>query len=346
MLNFIARRLLFLPAVLFALTLMIFSMMMLLSPVQRLAVYAPDPSFMKGGADFVAAQIEKYGLNDPFLVQYGRWIRNLLHGNLGWSESFSMPVGQALVQLFPATAELALLAFLPIIFGAIWLGSKAAIHHNDPLDHTIRVFTILGWSFPTYVFALLMLMVFYGWLDWFPSGRLSYWASMEVNSDAFTSYTGMNILDAILNGNWPIFVDAIRHMVLPVITLAYVWWAGMVRIMRSSMLETLRQDYVTTARAKGLSERDVNNRHARRNALLPVITIAGLIVAQLMGGLVITETIFDYHGLGQFAARAAQNLDFPAVLGFALYFAVILVFANLVVDLLYAILDPRVKVGR
>lgn len=345
MLPYIIRRVLLLPIVLISLSLMIFSLMMMLTPVQRLAVYAPDPSFMKGGADFVAKQIEKYGLDDPFILQYGRWMKNIFRGNLGWAQSYSMPVGQALVQLFPATAELALLAMVPIVFGAIWLGTKAAVHHNDLLDHSIRVFTILGWSFPTYVFALIALMIFYGWLDWFPAGRLSHWATMEVNSESFTTFTGMNILDAILNGNGPILLDAIRHLVLPVITLAYVWWAGMVRIMRSSMLETLRQDYVTTARAKGLSEKVVQNRHARRNALLPVTTIAGLIVAQLMGGLVITETIFDYHGLGQFASRAAQNLDFPAVLGFTLYFAVILVFVNLVVDLLYAFLDPRVKLG-
>jgi len=345
MITYILRRVLLLPVVILALSLMVFSMMMLLTPTQRLAVYAPGPGYMKGGAEFAKDMIELYGLDDPFFVQFGRWIGNLARGNLGWSESNSMPVGEALVQLFPATAELALFAMLPIVFGAIWFGTKAAIHHNDPIDHSIRVFTILGWSFPTYVFGLVALMIFYGWLDWFPAGRLSQWAIMEIGSTGFHSYTGMNVLDAILNGNGPILLDAIRHLVLPVITLAYVWWAGMVRIMRSSMLETLRQDYVTTARAKGLSEKTVQNRHARRNALLPVTTIAGLIIAQLMGGLVITEMIFDYHGLGQFAARAAQNLDFPAVLGFALYFAVILVFMNLVVDVLYAFLDPRVRLG-
>lgn len=343
MLTYILRRILFLPVVLVALSLMVFSLMMLLTPTQRLAVYCPDPSYMKGGVEFVQDMIELYGLDDPFLVQFGRWFGNVARGNLGWSESNSMPVGEALLDLFPATAELGLLAMLPIVLGAIWFGTKAAIHHNDPIDHSIRVFTILGWSFPTYVFGLIALMIFYGWLGWFPSGRLSQWATMEVASEGFRSYTGMNILDAILNGNGRVLLDALRHLVLPVITLAYVWWAGMVRIMRSSMLETLRQDYVTTARAKGLSEKVVQNRHARRNALLPVTTIAGLIVAQLMGGLVITEMIFDYHGLGQFAARAAQNLDFPAVLGFALYFAVILVFMNLIVDVLYAFLDPRVR---
>jgi len=345
MITYVVRRLLFLPLVLIGLSLLVFSLMMLLTPTQRLAVYCPDPSYMKGGADFVKDQIKLHGLDDPFLIQYGRWVGNLCQGNLGWSESYSMPVGRALIQLFPATAELGLLAVLPIVLGAIWFGTKAAIHHNDPVDHSIRVFTILGWSFPTYVFGLLALMIFYGWLDWFPAGRLSHWATMEVTSEAFHRYTGMNILDAILNGNGRVLLDALRHLVLPVITLAYVWWAGMVRIMRSSMLETLRQDYVTTARAKGLAEKVVQNRHARRNALLPVTTIGGLIAAQLMGGLVIAEMIFDYHGLGQFAARAAQNLDFPAVLGFALYFAVILVFTNLVVDLLYAFLDPRVKLG-
>lgn len=343
MLTYIFRRLLFLPVVLFALALMVFSLSMLLTPTQRLAVYCPDPSYMKGGVEQAKALVDLYGLDDPFLVQFGRWLGNIVRGNLGWSESTSMPVGRALLELFPATAELGLLAMLPIVVGAIWFGTKAATHHNGVIDHSVRVFTILGWSFPTYVFGLIALMIFYGWLGWLPSGRLSHWATMEVASEAFRSYTGMNILDATLNGNGRVLLDALRHLVLPVITLAYVWWAGMVRIMRSSMLETLRQDYVTTARAKGLPERVVQNRHARRNALLPVTTIAGIIVAQLMGGLVITEMIFDYHGLGQFAARAAQNLDFPAVLGFALYFALILVIMNLVVDVLYAFLDPRVR---
>lgn len=345
MLAYIIRRLLFLPVVLFVLTLMIFAMQSLLTPTQRLALYAPGPEYLKGGPDYIRTLIEKYGLDDPFPVQYGRWLGNLLRGNLGWSETARMRVADALVSLFPATAELALFALVPVVFGAIWLGTKAAVHHNKVLDHSVRVFTILGWSFPTYVFGLLALMIFYGYLRWFPPGRLSHWAEVVVNSEGFVRYTGMNVIDAILNGNLAVLGDALRHLVLPVITLAYVNWASMVRIMRSSMLETLRQDYITTARAKGLTERVVLNKHARRNALLPVTTLAGIMVAYLMGGVVITETIFDYHGLGRFAANAAANLDFPAILGFALYFAVLLVFINLAVDLLYALLDPRVRLG-
>jgi len=345
LLAYIVRRLVFLPVVLFVLILMIFSLQMLLTPMQRLALYAPSPDYLKGGQTFIDSLIDLYGLNDPFHIQFGRWIGYIVRGNLGWSQTARMPVGTALGALFPATAELALFAMIPVVLGAIWLGTKAATHHDRLVDHSVRVFTILGWSFPTFVFGLLVLMIFYGSLRWFPPGRLSQWAVLEVSSASFQRYTGMNLIDAILNGNGRVLLDSLRHLVLPVITLAYVNWASMVRIMRSSMLETLQQDYVTTARAKGVKERVVENRHARRNALLPVTTVSGIIVAYLMGGVVITETIFDYHGLGRFAANAAANLDFPAVLGFALYFAVLLVFINLLVDLLYAYLDPRVKLG-
>ena len=345
MLSYAIRRLLFLPIVLILLALMIFALQMMLTPMQRLALYAPSPDYLKGGEAFIKSLIDLYGLDDPFLVQFGRWIGNVVRGNLGWSETARMPVGQAIVTLFPATLELALFSFVPVILGAIWLGTKAATHHNRLTDHSVRVFTILGWSFPDFVFGLLALMVFYGSLRWFPPGRLSPAIDAIVRSDAFHRYTRMNVLDAILNGNGRVLLDSLRHLVLPVITLAYVNWASMVRIMRSSMLETLRQDYVTTARAKGLTERNVENRHARRNALLPVTTVSGFVVAWMMGGVVIIESIFDYHGLGRFAANAAANLDFSAILGFALYFAVLLVVVNLVVDLLYAYLDPRVKLA-
>jgi peptide/nickel transport system permease protein len=187
-----------------------------------------------------------------------------------------------------------------------------------------------------------MLLIFYGFLDWLPPGRLSQWASTEVSSPDFVRYTGSNLIDAAMNWRWPIFFDSLRHLIAPVITLTYVNLANMTRVMRTSMLETLRQDYIRTARAKGLERRVIENKHARRNALLPVVTMAGMELAYMMGGVVITETIFDYHGLGQFAATAAANLDFPAVLGFALYFAVVLVVINLVVDLLYPLIDPRV----
>jgi peptide/nickel transport system permease protein len=245
--------------------------------------------------------------------------------------------------LLPATLELVLLAFIPSFLLAIYLGSRAGIYLNKWPDHIIRIFTILGWSFPVYVFGLLMLLIFYSALDWFPPGRLSQWAQATVMSSEFTRYTGANTIDALLNGNFRVLGDSLRHLAAPVITLTYVNLASMTRVMRTSMLETLRQDYVRTARAKGMPRRVVELRHARRNALLPVTTIAGMELATMMGGVVITETIFDYAGLGQFAAKSAANLDFPAILGFSLYFAIVLVLMNLVVDLIYPLLDPRVK---
>ncbi len=343
MFSYVVRRLAFVPVVFLALTLMIFSLQMMLTPTQRIAAYAPDPSFLKGGEEQVAALIEKYGLDDPFLTQYGRWIGNIFSGDLGWSETARAPVAEALMSLFPATVELVLVSFTFSALGAIWLGTKAGVHLNKPLDHGIRIFTILGWSFPTFVFGLLMLMFFYGSLNWFPPGRLSQWATLVVEKADFVRYTGANTVDSLLNGRLDVFLDSIRHLVAPVITLTYVNLASMTRVMRTSMLETLRQDYIRTARAKGLPERIVENKHGRRNALLPVITIAGMELAAMLGGVVITETIFDYHGIGQFAANAAAHLDFPGVLGFALYFALVLIVINLIVDMLYPLLDPRVK---
>ncbi len=342
MLSYVLRRLLFLPVVFVVLSLMIFSLQMLLTPLQRISAYVSDFSELKGGREQIESLIEKYGLDEPFLSQYWLWLKNVFSGNLGWSETARGPVSEVLLTLFPATAELVVLAFIPSFLVAVWLGTRAGANHNKMVDHVIRFFTVLGWSFPTFVFGLIMLMIFYGFLDWLPPGRLSQWAMTEIGDPEFIRYTGSNLIDSAMNWRWEIFFDSLRHLIAPVITLTYVNLANMTRVMRTSMLETLRQDYIRTARAKGLSRRVIENKHARRNALLPVTTMAGMELAYMMGGVVITETIFDYHGLGQFAATAAAGLDFPAVLGFALYFAVILVLINLIVDLLYPFIDPRV----
>lgn len=342
--RYVARRLLLFPVVLWGVTILVFATFMLLKPQQRVAAFIRDPSELRGGATAAVARlIEKYGLNDPFYVQYGRWVGGLLHGNLGWSQSASMPVTEALLRLLPATAELALLAIIPVVWGGVVLGSLAARHHNQTIDHTLRFFSMVSRSFPAFVFGLIALMILYAKLDWFPPGRLSAWAAQIVSSPAFQQYTGMNLLDSILNWRWRIFLDSLRHLFVPVLILSVQSWASLLRIMRSSMLETLRQDYITTARAKGLRESVVIRRHARRNALLPLVTVGGLQLAYLMGGVVIVETIFNYNGLGMFAARAAQQMDFAAILGFTLFFATVLVSVNLVIDLLYALLDPRIR---
>ncbi|MFW6294787.1 MAG: ABC transporter permease [Halanaerobium sp.] len=342
MISYILRRLFILPVILLGVSLLIFSMIMMLGPYQRLSTYITDPAQLKGAED-IDQLVAKYGLDDPWYEQYGRWITGVAQGDFGWSESAGAPVTSAIASRFPATIELALLSLIPVIFGGIILGVISAVHHNKIIDHTIRIFAVIGWSFPSFVFGLLVLMIFYGVLGWLPPGRLSNWATDIVRSAEFVNYTGMYILDGLLNLDFAVVLDAIRHMIAPVITISILWWAFILRITRSNMLETLKKDYIRTARAKGLADNVVVYKHAVRNALIPVVTVAGQMVLGLAGGLVIVESIFNIRGLGQFMARSAQQLDYPGVLGGALYFGFLLILINLFVDVSYAIIDPRIR---
>ena len=342
MTNYIIRRLLILPLVLLGLSLLIFGMLQALDPAERAALYVTSPP--KNPATMQEV-ITKYGLDKPIYVQYWNWLVKVLHGDLGYSKTAQMPVAQAIKTYFPATLELALWSFIPIMVIGIWLGIQAAVHQNSLLDQLARLFSIIGYSFPTFVFGLLVLMLFYVVLHWFPPGRLSDWANRIVISPAFHAYTGMVTVDALLNGRWDIFVDALRHLFLPALTLSYVSWALILRVVRSSTLEETKKDYVTTARAKGLTQNKVIRRHVLPNALIPVTTIGGLLLVGLLNGVVITETVFNYHGMGLFAATAALNLDAISILGVTMLGGALLIITNLVVDVLYAFLDPRIRLN-
>jgi len=257
-----------------------------------------------------------------------------------------MPVWDAIWRFLPTTLELAIFATPIIIFLGVFLGTKAAAHKDKPLDHATRVLAIFGWSLPTFWVGLVLLMFFYGYFTGLlPPHRLSTPMELLVQSAEFIRYTRINTLDAILNLNGPVLLDAIRHLILPVFTLTVVQMAFIMRLMRSSMLESLGRGYVLTARAKGLSERVVVNKHARRNALIPVITVGGYLFAGMVNGVVITETIFSFKGVGWWAWQSAVRLDIASVLGFALFNAVLFVLVNLVVDILYTRVDPRVRLG-
>jgi len=340
MLTYIVRRLLQLPIILFGVTLLIFAMMTLVTPYERLALHLAD---QPERASDVNALVELYGLNDPIPVQYARWLSRIVQGDLGFSYRGHQPVAEALMQHLPPTVELAVWSIIPIMFIGIRLGVLAAVNQNKPIDHAARIFSIVGWSFPVYVFGLMVLMIFYAKLDWFPAGRLSEWALRATEAAGYMQVTRMNTIDSLINGRPDIFFDAVRHLILPVISLSYLSWALILRVTRSSMLEALRQDYVTTARAKGLPESVVIRRHVQRNAMIPVATIGGLTIIGLMGGVVITETVFNIHGLGWFFADSALHLDVISVLGFTLFNAVLVVLGNLGADILYAYLDPRVR---
>jgi dipeptide transport system permease protein len=315
---------------------------MFFSPIQRAMLYVRDARQLRD----LPAVIQLYGLDRPFVVQYGTWINQVFHGNLGYSKIVSMPVWNAIWHYLPATLEIAIFAAPLIILIGIFLGSIAAAHKDKPLDHVTRVVAILGWSLPLFWLGLILIMIFYGFFRGFlPPGRLSPQMDIVVSSAGFTRYTRINTIDAILNLNGPVLLDALRHLVLPVVTLSVTHMAFIMRLMRSSMLESLGKGYILTARAKGLDERIVVNKHARRNALIPVITVSGYLFAGLAGGAVITETIFNYKGIGWWAWQSAVNLDISAVLGFALFSAVLFVLINLIVDILYTRVDPRVRLG-
>ena len=335
---YIARRLLFLPLVLFGITLVIFVLLMLIHPVERASLHVDRP-VPRGQVEEL---IERYDLDAPVHVQFYRWTGRAVRGDLGWSRTAQRSVTGAIFHFLPATIELALWS-LPVIAVGIWLGVVSAIHHNRAVDHLLRLGTIVGWSLPVFVFGLVALMVFHAKLQWFPAGRLSEWALQEVLSEDFAQYTRITTLDAMLNLRLDIFADALRHLVLPVISLAYLSWVLLLRVTRSAMLEVLGQDYVRTARAKGLRERTVIYTHALRNALIPVSTVGGLLVIGLLNGVVITETVFNYRGIGWLFVNAALQLDVVSVLGFALFNGFVVVLVNLAVDVSYAFLNPRVR---
>lgn len=339
--NYVIRRALLLVPVLVGVTLLIFAVSQLLDPYMRASLYITDPRQIRN----IEAIIQKYGLNQPFYIQYFKWIEQVLQGNLGWSQSARMQVLNALINYFPATLELALYAApLTIIVGII-LGKVAAVKKDTAVDHLLRSMAIIGWSLPSFWLGIVLLAMFYGGLGIFGPGRLSTWAEALVLSGQFKTYTGLYTIDAILNLNGAVLLDALSHLVLPVTTLVIINVAVLMRVMRSSMLEQLNKTYVIAARARGLKEKVVIDKHVTKNALIPVITLSGLLTASMLSGMVITETVFEIKGIGYFAARAATQLDVSAVLGFALFAGTLFVIANLIVDILYAYIDPRIRLG-
>jgi len=340
--TFIIRRALLMIPTLIGVTLLIFAITQMFTPEQRAA------SFLSGEPrrpDVIPRIIQTHHLDDPIYIQYYHWMSRVLQGDLGFSSYSHLPVLASLLQATPATIELVMFAIPITIIMGVYLGVVSAVHRDTIIDHATRFLSIIGWSLPTFWLALILLAIFYGQLNWVSAGRLSFEQMRFVASESFTKYTGIYTIDGILNGQLWITLDALKHLILPVITLTIVQIALIVRVMRSSMLEALGKGYTILARAKGLSDDQVVNKHARRNALIPIATLSGILAAGMLTGVVITETCFNYMGLGHFAANAAMQLDIPGVLGFSLFTGIVFVIANLLVDIIYVFLDPRMRLG-
>jgi peptide/nickel transport system permease protein len=285
-----------------------------------------------------AALERRWGLDKPLPVQYGYYLRNLLHGDMGESISKRRPVADELKQRVPATIELTFFAMAFAILVGVPLGIISAIRHDRWPDHVARFLTLIGTSVPVFWLGLLLLYVFFYRLHWLPGpGRLN------VGMKAPEKITGMVTLDALLTRNWDVLHAALRRLVLPSFVLGAYAMGIIARMLRSSLLTALGDDYVRTARAKGLLERRVVVGHALRNALIPTVTVFGLTFASLLAGAVLTETIFSWPGIGGFAVSAALKLDYPGLLGVTLVVAVVYVLVNLAVDIVYGILDPRIR---
>lgn len=341
--TYVLRRLILAIPVLFGAVVLIFAVAQFLPVTIRVSMYIKSPKEAMHWQQIAQA----YGLYQPVYVQFYDWLKALLlEHNLGLDVN-GVPVFTALLRRLPATVEIVMYASPLIVLIGLTLGVAAGANKDKPIDQASRILAILGTSLPSFWFGIVLLSIFYAALGWFPPQRYGQevLTFMTQKNGPWHWYTGLVTIDALINRQWWIFADGIRHLVLPVAVLSLLNSAVMVRVMRSSMLEALGKDYITAAKAKGLSRKEVVNKHARRNALIPAITISGLMIASLLTGVVITETVFNMGGIGQYAAASALLLDLPPVIGYALLSAVVFVISNLIVDVMYAYIDPRIRLG-
>ncbi|MGH7266751.1 MAG: ABC transporter permease [Candidatus Rokuibacteriota bacterium] len=284
---------------------------------------APGGPSILMNPDLSAAQREEVrrnlGLDQPVAVQYARWLANLARGDLGVSYTYGTAVGGVVLERLPATLLLTGAAFVLAVVLALPLGIVAALKRNTALDYAAMLVTVVGVSVPIFWLGILAIIVFAVQLRWFPSGGM------------YTVSAGASVSDVV----W--------HLVLPALVLSTYYVAQLARYVRSSMVEVVRADYVRTARAKGLGEVAVIGRHALRNALIPVVTVAGLLLPRMVGGAALTESVFAWPGIGRLAVDAAHQSDYPLILGVTLLISVVVIVGNAVTDALYSWVDPRIR---
>jgi peptide/nickel transport system permease protein len=300
-----------------------------------------DPAQLLLGQQATQAQVEQVrenmGLDKPVIVQYGIFLADALRGDLGNSIVTGRPVTTELLARFPATLELTAFAMFVAILVGVPVGVISAVKQYSLLDKFTSVLALTGISMPIFWLAMILIVIFFVNLGWLPfPGRLS-------TGYAVTSITGLVLVDSLLTLNFAAFWDGFKHLILPAIALGTIPMAVIMRMTRSSMLEVMGEDYVRTARAKGVVPWRVIFKHALRNAMLPTATVIGLQAGLLMGGAVITETIFSWPGVGQIAYDSVNRRDYAMIQGVVLYGATLFVLVNLLVDVLYAVLDPRVR---
>lgn len=288
----------------------------------------------------VAAYKKRFGLDKPLPVQYLVYMRNLFEGDFGTSRRTGAPVSHDLETFAPASLELAITAAIPTFLIGITAGMIAGLFRNRPVDQVIRIGSLIGVSMPIFWLALVAFYIFTVKLQWLGgSGRL------DPGMDPPPHVTGAYTLDAIIDGDWPAFRSASRHLILPASVLALYSISLLTRFTRSAVLDVLSNDYIRTARAKGIGAATVARRHVLRAALVPIVTVAGLMFGVLLSGTVFVESIFAFPGLGQYAYLSATGLDLPAIMGLTVVIALAYIVINFIVDLLYVAIDPRITLA-
>jgi len=332
--DYIIRRLLVLPFLIIGVSIVVFGLTRIAgSPIGIYLSHEMTPAEV--------AEIEaRFNLDKSLPVQYYHWAAGVLRGDLGWSGVAAAPVTEVFPDKFAATMELSIASGLVALFLGIWMGTFAGTRRNKLPDHIIRVVAVAGASLPLFWLGIVLLIVFWAQLGWFPIGR-----SDPAIFASIPHPTGFYTIDSIIALSPTAFFDAIWHLLLPALTLGYGATAIIVRMMRSSLVEELQQDYVDAARAKGLPERLVLSRHARRNALVPTVTVIGLTFGFLMQGAISAEIIFRWPGLGLWMADSVVRGDQATIMTYVLFTSVLFLLVNLVVDIIYARLDPRVVLG-
>jgi peptide/nickel transport system permease protein len=347
---FLLRRLVAIPVTFVVITAALYGIVMLAPAEERATLYWPprSPPYMHPTAvqNLMERLVEEHGLNDPYPVQYGRWLWRLLQGDWGWSPVLNGPVFEALKSRTPATLELTFFALLAILPIGLASGVLAGWREDSAGDHRFRALAFAGTSIPPFILALFLLSIFYVGLGWFPPGRTSISELRLVTVTTFTHYTGFLTLDGLLNKRLDVTLDALRHLVLPVTALGLAHWATLGRITRASMIEVKDQEYIVAARARGLRNRSIVWRHALRNALLPALTSTGLTVASLITGVYVIEVLFNLHGVSELLVSSMGAIpDAALALGFATYTILLVLPVMLTLDLAKAVLDPRLRHG-
>lgn len=332
MIKYIIKRLIMLIPVILGVSIMVFIVM---------HVFASDPTSIILGQHATTEQVEKLrielGLNKPLYIQYFDFLKGILQGDLGNSLITKTSVASEIIARFPATIELAIAAIIIASVLGILIGVISAVKQNTIIDYIGTVISLLGVSMPIFWLGLMLIILFSVNLGWLPvAGRIQIGMEPE-------HITGFYILDSLISGDMEALKSSISHIILPAVALASYSTAIIARMTRSTMLDVIRQDYVRTARAKGIFERVVILSHALRNALIPIVTVIGLQLGSLLGGAVLTETVFSWPGVGSYTIDAILKSDYPVVQGTVMMLAVVFVVVNLLVDLLYTQLDPRIK---